>query len=140
MSGTRSGVDQQAVTPDARPMLPEMSNPVLPMGSAVSPAGVPSPILQTMIAAACTDRAAHGLLVRRSYCLPASTTDVTALIAQLPFELAQEFGVVPVADEGSAIAVATAPHMTVASLSAVRQQLGWPLRAQAVPADEFRRG
>lgn len=65
-------------------------------------------------------------------------TDVTALIAQLPFELAQEFGVVPVADEGSAIAVATAPHMTVASLSAVRQRLGRPLRAQAVSADEFK--
>ena len=65
-------------------------------------------------------------------------TDIAKLTGQLPFELAQEFGVVPVADEGNAIAVATAPHMTVASLSAVRQRLGRPLRAQSVSAEEFR--
>ena len=38
------GLDQQAVTPDARPMLPEMSNPTLPMGTAVlPPASAPTP-------------------------------------------------------------------------------------------------
>ncbi len=56
----------------------------------------------------------------------------------LPFEFAQEFGIVPMADEGSAITVATAPHMTVAALSAARQRLGKPLRTQAVSAERFR--
>ncbi len=65
-------------------------------------------------------------------------TETPTLAARLPFELAQEFGVVPVADEGSAIAVATAPHMSVASLAAVRQRLGRPLRTLAVDAAEFR--
>ncbi len=35
------GLDQQAVTPDARPMLPEMSNPVLPMGPPVPASQAP---------------------------------------------------------------------------------------------------
>ena len=61
-----------------------------------------------------------------------------ALNDQLPFELAQEFGIVALADEGGAIAVATAPHMTVATLSAARQRLGKPLRARAVDAEQFR--
>jgi general secretion pathway protein E len=58
----------------------------------------------------------------------------------LPFELAQEFGVVPTqgqSDESGALIVATAPHMTVATLSAARQRLGKPLRTQAVSADRF---
>ena len=55
----------------------------------------------------------------------------------LPFELAQEFGVVATSDEGAAIIVATAPHMTVATLSAARQRLGKPLRTQAVSAERF---
>ena len=61
-----------------------------------------------------------------------------SLTQLLPFELAQEFGIVPMADEGSAITVATAPHMTVATLSAARQRLGKPLRTQSVTADRFR--
>jgi len=61
-----------------------------------------------------------------------------SLTQNLPFELAQEFGIVPIADEGSAISVATAPHMTVAALSAARQRLGRPLRTQAVDAGRFR--
>jgi general secretion pathway protein E len=61
-----------------------------------------------------------------------------SLTQLLPFELAQEFGIVPTADEGSAISVATAPHMTVATLSAARQRLGKPLRTQAVSLDRFR--
>ncbi len=61
-----------------------------------------------------------------------------SLTQLLPFELAQEFGIVPMADEGSAITVATAPHMTVAALSAARQRLGKPLRTQSVTADRFR--
>jgi general secretion pathway protein E len=58
----------------------------------------------------------------------------------LPFELAQEFGVVPTSgqgEEGGALIVATAPHMTVATLSAARQRLGKPLRTQAVSAERF---
>ena len=67
-------------------------------------------------------------------------TDLSAmsLTQHLSFELAQEFGVVPIADEGSSIAVATAPHMTVAALSTVRQRLGKPLRTQPVDAARFR--
>ena len=61
-----------------------------------------------------------------------------SLTQLFPFELAQEFGIVPMADEGSAITVATAPHMTVATLSAARQRLGKPLRTQSVTADRFR--
>ena len=61
-----------------------------------------------------------------------------SLTQLLPFELAQEFGIVPMADEGSAITVATAPHMTLATLSAARQRLGKPLRTQSVTADRFR--
>lgn len=61
-----------------------------------------------------------------------------AMNDQLPFELAQEFGIVALAEEGGAIAVATAPHMTVATLSAARQRLGKPLRARAVDAEQFR--
>ncbi len=61
-----------------------------------------------------------------------------SLTQLLPFELAQEFGIVPVADEGSAITVATAPHMTVSTLAAARQRLGKPLRTQSVTADRFR--
>ena len=61
-----------------------------------------------------------------------------SLTQLLPFEFAQEFGVVPIADEGSAITVATAPHTTVAALSAARQRLGKPLRTQSVSAERFR--
>ena len=61
-----------------------------------------------------------------------------ALTDQLPYELAQEFGIVALAEEGGAIAVATAPHMTVATLSAARQRFGKPLRTQAVDAERFR--
>ena len=61
-----------------------------------------------------------------------------ALTDQLPYELAQEFGIVALAEEGGAIAVATAPHMTVATLSAARQRLGKPLRTRAVDAEQFR--
>ena len=61
-----------------------------------------------------------------------------SLTDQLPYELAQEFGIVALAEEGGAIAVATAPHMTVATLSAARQRLGKPLRARAVDAEQFR--
>lgn len=61
-----------------------------------------------------------------------------SLTQNFPFELAQEFGIVPIADEGGAIAVATAPHMTVAMLTAARQRLGRPLRTQAVDAARFR--
>ena len=57
---------------------------------------------------------------------------------QLPYELAQEFGIVALAEEGGAIAVATAPHMTVATLSAARQRLGKPLRTRSVDAEQFR--
>ena len=60
------------------------------------------------------------------------------LTDQLPYELAQEFGIVALAEEGGAIAVATAPHMTVATLSAARQRLGKPLRTRAVDAEQFR--
>ncbi|MBL8311709.1 MAG: type II/IV secretion system protein [Burkholderiales bacterium] len=60
------------------------------------------------------------------------------MIADYPFELAQEFGVVPVADDGGAVAVATAPHMTVAALAAARQRIGKPLRTQAVDETRFR--
>lgn len=56
----------------------------------------------------------------------------------LPFELAQEFGIVPMLDEGTSIMVATAPHMTVAALAAARQRLGKPLRTQAVASERFR--
>ncbi len=56
----------------------------------------------------------------------------------LPFELAQEFGIVPVADDGAVISVATAPHMTMATLSAARQRLGKPLHTRAVDATQFR--
>ncbi len=62
-----------------------------------------------------------------------------SLTKALPFELAQEFGIVPLADEGASIWVATAPHMTVAALGAARQRLGKPLRTQAVDTAEFRR-
>ncbi len=55
----------------------------------------------------------------------------------LPFELAQEYGVVIVADEGAALLAATAPHMTLATLAAVRERVGKPLRTQALPADQF---
>jgi general secretion pathway protein E len=65
----------------------------------------------------------------------AASMSLTTLIS---FELAQEFGVVPLADEGVAISVATAPHMSVAALSAVRQRLGKPLRTQPVNAERFR--
>ncbi len=61
-----------------------------------------------------------------------------ALTDQLPYELALEFGIVLLADEGGAIAVATAPHMSVATLSAARQRLGKPLRTRAVDAEQFR--
>lgn len=61
-----------------------------------------------------------------------------SLTQNFPFELAQEFGVVPLADEGAAISVATAPHMTVAMLAAARQHLGRPLRTQAVDVARFR--
>ncbi len=61
-----------------------------------------------------------------------------ALTDQLSYELAQEFGIVALAEEGGAIAVATAPHMTVATLSAARQRLGKPLRTRAVDAEQFR--
>ena len=61
-----------------------------------------------------------------------------ALTDQLPYELAQEFGIVALAEEGGAIAVATAPHMTVATLSAARQRLGKPLRTRSVDAEQFR--
>jgi len=60
------------------------------------------------------------------------------LTQNFPFELAQEFGVVPVSEDGSAIVVATAPHMTIAMLGAARQRLGRPLRTQAVDAARFR--
>ena len=62
-----------------------------------------------------------------------------SLTQALPYELAQEFGIVPLQDEGAAIAVATAPHMTVAALGAARQRLGKPLRTQSVDAVEFRK-
>ncbi len=55
----------------------------------------------------------------------------------LPFELAQEFGVVITADEGANLVAATAPHMTLATLAAARERAGKPLRTQAVSADEF---
>lgn len=61
-----------------------------------------------------------------------------SLASLLPFELAQEFGLVPIADEGSAVVVATSPHMTVATLSAARQRIGKPLRTQSVTAERFR--
>ena len=61
-----------------------------------------------------------------------------ALNDQLPYELAQEFGIVALSEEGGAITVATAPHMTVATLSAARQRFGKPLRARAVDAEQFR--
>ena len=61
-----------------------------------------------------------------------------ALTDHLPYELAQEFGIVALAEEGGAIAVATAPHMTVATLSAARQRLGKPLRTRSVDAEQFR--
>jgi general secretion pathway protein E len=60
------------------------------------------------------------------------------IMQQLPYELAQEFGVVPLAVEGDVVAVATAPHMSVAALAAARQRLGRPLRTQAVDAERFR--
>lgn len=56
---------------------------------------------------------------------------------QLPFELAQEYGIVVVADDGASLLASTAPHMTLATLSAARAQLGRPLRTQSVTADEF---
>jgi general secretion pathway protein E len=61
-----------------------------------------------------------------------------SLTQEFPFELAQEFGVLPIADEGEAIVVATAPHVTVATLAAARQRLGKPLRPQAVTPERFR--
>jgi len=61
-----------------------------------------------------------------------------SLTQHYPYELAQEFGVVPVAQEGDAIQVATAPHMTVATLAAARQRLGRPLRPQSVSVERFR--
>jgi general secretion pathway protein E len=56
---------------------------------------------------------------------------------RLPFELAQEYGVVVTAEEGATLVAATAPHMTLATLAAARERLGKPLRTQAVSADEF---
>ncbi len=56
---------------------------------------------------------------------------------QLPFELAQEYGIVVVADEGASLFANTAPHMTLATLAAARAQLGRPLRTQSVTTDEF---
>lgn len=44
----------------------------------------------------------------------------------------------PLADEGAVLTVATAPHMTVAALSAARQRIGRPLRTQAVDDARFR--
>ncbi|MEO7253548.1 MAG: hypothetical protein ABIZ64_04805, partial [Casimicrobium sp.] len=61
-----------------------------------------------------------------------------ALTDQLPYELAQEFGIVAIAEEGGAVAVATAPHMTVATLSAAQQRIGKPLRTRPVDAEQFR--
>jgi general secretion pathway protein E len=55
----------------------------------------------------------------------------------LPFELAQEYGVVIVADEGATLLAATAPHMTLATLAAVRERVGKPLRTQPLGADQF---
>jgi general secretion pathway protein E len=55
----------------------------------------------------------------------------------LPFELAQEYGVVIVGEEGAMLVAATAPHMTLATLAAARERTGKPLRTQAVSADEF---
>jgi general secretion pathway protein E len=55
----------------------------------------------------------------------------------LPFELAQEYGVVVVSDEGATLLAATAPHMTLATLAAVRERVGKPLRTQALSADQF---
>jgi general secretion pathway protein E len=57
--------------------------------------------------------------------------------AGLSYELAQEYGVVVLADDGAALVAATAPHMTLATLAAARERLGKPLRTQAVSADEF---
>jgi general secretion pathway protein E len=57
--------------------------------------------------------------------------------ADLSYELAQEYGVVVLADEGATLVAATAPHMTLATLAAARERLGKPLRTQAVSADEF---
>ena len=59
-------------------------------------------------------------------------------LAALPFELAQEYGVLPIADEAGALVVATAPHMSVATLAAARQRLGRALRTQPVTAEAFR--
>jgi general secretion pathway protein E len=57
--------------------------------------------------------------------------------SRLSYELAQEYGVVVVADEGATWVAATAPHMTLATLAAARERLGKPLRTQPVSADEF---
>jgi general secretion pathway protein E len=57
--------------------------------------------------------------------------------ASLPFELAQEYGVVVLEDDGVSAFAATAPHMTVATLAAARAHIGRPLRTQSVNADEF---
>lgn len=57
--------------------------------------------------------------------------------SRLTYELAQEYGVVVVADDGATWVVATAPHMTLATLSAARERIGKPLRTQSVSADEF---
>lgn len=55
----------------------------------------------------------------------------------LPYELAQEYGVVVVDDDGVSALAATAPHMTVATLAAARAAIGRPLRTQPVSAEEF---
>jgi general secretion pathway protein E len=57
--------------------------------------------------------------------------------ARLSYELAQEYGVVVIGDEGATLLAATAPHMTLATLAAARERLGRPLRTQAVNADDF---
>jgi general secretion pathway protein E len=55
----------------------------------------------------------------------------------LPFELAQEYGVVVLGEEGATLLAATAPHMTLATLATVRERVGKPLRTQALSADQF---
>ncbi len=56
---------------------------------------------------------------------------------RLPYELAQEYGVVVIADDGATLSVATAPHMSLATLAAARERLGKPLRPNSVSADDF---
>ncbi len=60
-------------------------------------------------------------------------SDMTAI----PFELAQEFGVVALSETAGVMNVATAPHVTVGSLAAARQRLGKPIRTEAVSAEKF---